>query len=114
MEAKRASWIPGCLAVALAAAFTLPAAAQPAAQGDAPLSGSVREAVTAGEYTFLRLDIDGGEVWAAVPRFEATEGDRVDIFDSILVVDFFSNQLQRRFERIYLGSSVRVDPAGVD
>ena len=49
-----------------------------------------------------------------MPRFEATEGDRVDIFDSILVVDFFSNQLQRRFERIYLGSSVRVDPAGVD
>ena len=57
------------------------AAARPAADQSAgpasDFSGQVVSTMDAAGYTYIRVDTDGREIWAAANRFAVEEGDRV-------------------------------------
>lgn len=78
--------------------------------------GRVVETMNAAGYTYVRVDTGEREIWAAAPAFEVRVGDTVVLGDGLPMVDFYSNALQRSFERIYFVGDVGVvgaegDPA---
>lgn len=70
----------------------------------APLTGKVLEAKEAGTYTYLRLQTRDGETWAAVGRATVKPGTEVTILDPMVMTDFESRAMQRKFDRIVLGT----------
>lgn len=87
-----------------------PPAAKPAAPAavapSAPLevTGSVLETMDSGGYTYLKLKTSGGEAWAAVNKAEVKKGSIVTIANPMLMENFESKTLNRKFDRIYFGS----------
>ena len=77
---------------------------------DWKLIGTVVEKIDAGRYTYVQVDTRDGLAWAAAPRFAVTAGDTVLVPDGQQMVDFYSNSLDRRFDRIYLVGSIKVLP----
>jgi transcription antitermination factor NusG len=78
------------------------APADPAAR--AALKGKVLESIQVPGYTYLRLDDELGEVWAAVATVEVATGSVVSVHKPFPMDNFHSKSLQRTFERIYFGS----------
>jgi hypothetical protein len=64
-------------------------------------SGVVLETMDAADYTYVRVDLDGEEIWAAAPRVEVAVGDRVTIPPGAPMQDFHSASMDRTFELIY-------------
>ncbi len=64
------------------------------------------EVKDAGQYTYLRLKTTGGETWAAVQRSNVQKGAQVTIDNVMLMKDFESRALNRKFDRIVLGTLV--------
>jgi hypothetical protein len=75
------------------------------------VAGTVGEVIDAGGHTFLRIEVNGEPVWAVGPEIEVTVGDTVRRSNATLIADFYSNQLERRFERIYFTRSIAVERA---
>lgn len=87
-----------------AAASAARAAAAGGLHGATPgLTGTVLETIEAGKYTYLRLDRPGGAQWAAVPRAVLAAGQRVTVANPMLMRDFESKTLNRKFATIYFG-----------
>lgn len=86
------------LAAALAAASLGPATAAPPQNGT--LSGEVLEARSVEGYTYLRLKTATGETWAAVPTATVKAGERVTLADPMVMENFESKSLKRKFDRI--------------
>jgi hypothetical protein len=63
----------------------------------------------ASQNTYVEVDIGDQRIWVAGPRTEVAVGDTVFLPPGILMVDFFSNRLDRSFDRIYLVTSMRVE-----
>ncbi len=87
------------LAFVLATALPLPAASQ----GVPLLQGEVLEVQNAEGYTYLRLKTRDGEAWAAVTSAEVKKGAQVSIGNPMLMSNFESKGMKRRFEKIYFG-----------
>jgi hypothetical protein len=66
----------------------------------------------ASEYTYVEIDIGDQRIWAAGPRIQVAVGDTLFLPPGILMVNFFSNHLDRNFDRIYLVTSMRVESGG--
>jgi hypothetical protein len=97
------------LAAALAAASLGSfAATAPAPQG-ATLAGEVLEAKNVEGYTYLRLKTATGETWAAVPTVAVKPGERVTLTDPMVMENFESKALKRRFDRIVFASVAGTD-----
>ena len=64
-------------------------------------SGVVLETMDAADYTYVRIDLDGEEIWAAAPRVQVAVGDRVTIPPGAPMQDFHSASMDRTFELIY-------------
>jgi hypothetical protein len=77
--------------------------------GSASTSGTVTETMDASQNTYVEVDIGDQRIWVAGPRTEVAVGDTVFLPPGILMVDFFSNRLDRSFDRIYLVTSMRVE-----
>ena len=95
------------IAVGCSAAIAAPAAPIATAAPAAPapsLKGEVLEVADAGAYTYLRLGTSAGETWAAVKRTTIARGAQVTIDDPMVMADFQSRALNRRFDRIVLGT----------
>ncbi len=79
---------------------------------DIPTVGTVMESTTAGNYTYLRVDKDGKEVWLATqPKYlkvKVVEGDKVEYLGGAQMKDFTSKALDRTFESIIFISRVKV------
>jgi hypothetical protein len=107
MAAVLAAWA-GVACAAPPAAAAAPSAAPVAAPTAAPesIKGQVLEVKDAGQYTYLRLKISGGETWAAVQRSNVQKGAQVTIDNVMLMKDFESRALKRKFDRIVLGTLV--------
>ena len=93
------------LATLLLAAAGLAAHAMPP-QASAALQGEVLEAKSVDSYTYLRLKTKEGETWAAVPSTTVKKGARVTIGNTMVMQDFESKTLKRKFDRIVFGSIV--------
>jgi hypothetical protein len=84
-----------------APASAIPQAPEPAL---ATVSGVVQEALDASDYTYMRLQTSGGEVWAAVTKASVKKGDRVTVVNAMSMDGFESKTLNRKFERIVFGN----------
>jgi sporulation protein YlmC with PRC-barrel domain len=85
--------------------------ARPAAPG--ALKGKVLETMGAATYTYLRLQTDQGETWAAVPQAAVAVGADVEVQNPMVMDGFESKTLNRRFDRIVFGSlGTPSQPAG--
>lgn len=76
----------------------------PAHGGAQALSGRVTETMDAGGYTYLKLATTTGEVWAAVRQTKVSTGQQATVMQAMLMTDFSSPSLKRKFERIYFGA----------
>lgn len=84
-----------------APAAVVPRAPEPAL---ATISGVVKESLDASNYTYMRLETPGGEIWAAVTKTSVKKGDRVTVVNAMSMDGFESKTLNRRFERIVFGN----------
>lgn len=75
----------------------------------AAVQGKVLEARNVEGYTYLKLQTATGDVWAAVPTSSVKPGARVAIGDAMVMENFESRTLKRKFDRILFGQIV--DPA---
>lgn len=90
-----------------AAGSSAPVAAATAARPIPPgtaLAGKVLETMDAGGYTYMRLETEYGETWAAVNQSSVKVGDRVVVAGAQSMDGFTSSSLKRSFDRIVFGS----------
>lgn len=92
------------LIVALALSFACVTGYAVAGAPPAALTGRVLETKDAGTYTYLRLQTKDGETWAAVGRATVKVGSEVTIVDPMVMTDFESRAMQRKFDRLVLGT----------
>ena len=78
-------------------------AAAPAAVGN---SGTVVQTMNSGGYTYVLLDKDGNQTWAAMPETEIEVGEEIDLAPGAAMPNFTSRTLNRTFETIYFTSGV--------
>lgn len=87
-------------AVLAAAAF-----AAPAAFAQAPtVKGEVLETQDIEGYTYMRLKTAEGETWAAVPTAKVKKGAQVTLENVMVMQNFESRALKRKFDRILFAS----------
>lgn len=80
-------------------------AAGPATSAPTPsLTGQVQEAKDVDNYTYLRLKTAKGETWAAVPRAAVKTGAVVTIENPMVMQNFESKSLNRKFDSIVFGN----------
>lgn len=75
------------------------------APGEAPASalgvtGKVQETMDSGGYTYLKLDVAGREVWAAVPQAAVQVGQTVTLLSPTTMHGFQSKTLNRTWDEI--------------
>ena len=68
-----------------------------------PLKGEVLETRNVEGYTYLRLKTASGEMWAAVPTVNVAKGAMVTIDRPMMMQNFESKTLGKRFDRIAFG-----------
>jgi len=66
--------------------------------------GTVKERLDADRYSYLRLSIPSGEIWAAVLKAEVQVGDVVSVVNPMPMDGFESKTLNRTFEQIVFGT----------
>jgi|AMFO01.1.fsa_nt_gi hypothetical protein len=85
-------------------ATTMPAGRGDAAEGPA---GKILETMNSGGYTYVKLETDQGEIWAAGPETEGLQvGDQVVLAGAMLMKDFQAKSLDRTFDQIYFASGI--------
>lgn len=109
-------------AVRIAGAPPSPAAAQaPAPEAAAPSPsapapgarrGAVRETMSSGGYTYLRIEGGGASTWVAVPVTTLAVGDEVEVPPGNEMPGFHSRTLDRTFPQLTFASEARVVGAG--
>jgi hypothetical protein len=93
------------------------AAAGAVAAKDAPtVTGPVLETMNAGNYTYVRVKTDRGDIWAASGEFKVAVGDRVTLSLEMPMENFHSQTLNRDFPVIYFTTRIAKEgeplPAG--
>jgi hypothetical protein len=86
------------------------------ASAAAGLQGTVLETIDAAQYTYLRLKTANGEVWAAVTHADVKQGAQVTIQDPMVMTNFESKTLNRKFDKIVfgtLGGTAAAAPSGM-
>lgn len=78
--------------------------AGPSIEPGGTLTGTLREQIPVGPYVYVRLETPSGETWAAVNESKLTIGDRITVYNVMLMEQFNSPTLGRTFDRIYFGS----------
>jgi hypothetical protein len=83
-----------------------------AVDGASPtIKGKVLERLDAPPYSYLRLETDKGETWAAVPKTDMGNGTEVTVAGAMPMSDFESKTLKRKFPVVYFGTLAGADPA---
>lgn len=68
------------------------------------LRGKVLESLEASRYSYLRLETESGEIWAAVPQTDVQVGEEVTVVGPMPMDGFESESLGRKFDRIVFGT----------
>lgn len=101
-----------CLALLLLLGI-VPAWATPKLDGT-PFRGEVVESINAGSYTYLRLKTKDGEVWAATTLSNFSKGTNVQLHDPMLMTNFESKAMGRKFDEIVFASAISTDTGGLN
>jgi len=88
------------------------AAPQNQAPGGPTATGTVAETMNAGNYTYVLVNTNDGEIWAAASRFDVAVGDTVVVPLEMPMEDFHSESLDRTFPVIYFTSQIMRDGEG--
>jgi len=88
------------------------AAPQNQAPGGPTATGTVAETMNAGNYTYVRVNTNEGEIWAAASRFDVAVGDTVVVPLEMPMEDFHSESLDRTFPVIYFTSQIMREGEG--
>jgi len=64
------------------------------------LSGKVVETMDAGGYTYINLEKDGKQTWAAVPTMKVTVGEEMKLQPGAAMTNFTSKSLNKTFESV--------------
>lgn len=97
----------GLITLVFAAAGLTAAQAAPQMGGaSSAVQGKVLEARSVEGYTYLKLQTATGEVWAAVPTSAVKPGAQVVIGNPMVMKNFESRTLNRKFDRILFGEIV--------
>ena len=64
------------------------------------LSGKVVETMDAGGYTYVNLEKDGKQTWAAVPTMKVSVGEQMELKPGAIMTNFTSKSLDKTFERV--------------
>jgi hypothetical protein len=92
--------------ISAAACLTAAQAAPQMGGGTSAVQGKVLEARNVEGYTYLKLQTAAGEVWAAVPTSSVKPGAQVVIGNSMVMQNFESRTLNRKFDKILFGQIV--------
>jgi len=84
---------------------------QAAAAGNTA-TGTVVETINAANYTYVRVDTGGEEIWAAATRFEVAVGEVVVVPLEMPMQDFHSESLDRTFPVVYFTSQIMREGEG--
>lgn len=85
-----------------------PAASAPAAPAAAASVGEVKSVANAGGYTYLEVLQGGSTVWIAAPETQVKVGDKVSWEGGMVMRNFSSTSLNRKFDEIIFAGAVRV------
>lgn len=77
----------------------------PTPMGDVGPAGMVLETMDAAGYTYVRIDVEGEEIWAAGPPAVINVGDSIGLVGAMGMRDFTSNTLGRTFDQILFVSA---------
>lgn len=94
---------PHILLAAAIATAALAVQAAPPVQ-DTPVKGEVLEVRDVPTYTYLRLKTKDGEIWAAVPTTAVKKGAQVTLQNPMVMENFESKTLNKKFDRIVFAS----------
>jgi hypothetical protein len=93
------------------AASQAPAAGQPAQAAGSPqgapvVTGPVLETMNAANYTYVRVQTDKGDIWAATSEFKVAVGQRITVALEMPMENFHSQSLGRDFPLIYFTTRI--------
>ena len=66
-------------------------------------TGKVVELMSSGGYTYLKIETDQGEKWAAVRQARVSKGQKVTVVNSMVMRNFKSKTLNRTFDASLFG-----------
>lgn len=72
------------------------------------VTGEIVETMDTGNYTYVLIRTGDKTLWAATEQFNAVVGSRVSIPRGMLVKDFESPTLGRKFDELYFADSIEV------
>lgn len=78
-----------------------------------PVAGEVLEVQNVEGYSYLRLKTAEGETWAAVPTAAVKKGAKVTIEGSMVMNNFESKALKKKFDKVVFGTLVGAPGAHV-
>lgn len=76
-------------------------------------NGTVAETMNAGGYTYVLLDTGNDKFWVAATETTVAVGDKVTVPRGMMMSDFFSKTLNRKFDRIYFVEGIYPATAGL-
>lgn len=79
------------------------------AQNDALNSGVVKEAIDAGNYTYLLAEKDGEGTWLAIPKRKVPVGATIHYRNGMTMKNFHSDTLNRDFEEVRFIGDIQVE-----
>jgi hypothetical protein len=65
-----------------------------------PISGTIVETMNSGGYTYLLLEKEGKQTWAAITEMDVSVGQEISLAPGHYMVNFTSNTLNRTFDAI--------------
>jgi hypothetical protein len=74
--------------------------------GAAGFSGTVKQTMDGGGYTYVQLTTAQGDVWLAGPQTAVKKGQKLSTGDGMLMSGFQSKALNRTFDKIYFVNSL--------
>ncbi len=110
---KNAMWLKGWMCFSMMALAGLAARAENAALagGDAAralmVTGTVVETMSGGGYTYLLLSDGTQKVWAASPPCSVKTGEVVVVPPGMVMTDFYSKGLKRKFDKIFFVEGIQ-------
>ena len=76
------------------------------------VSGEVVETMNSGGYTYFKTKVGAHTLWAATGETQLKVGDKVDIPDGVMMMEFTSKTLNRTFVQIFFVNGIRVNGVG--